>query len=437
MKKLLCLSASALSIAASTASAGGWQTSALDSAFMYNSGNFAELSFGKVTYNVKVESAMGYDGYKDRGSKVTEDQNRMAFSFKTDVGAFSVGIQQYRYGSIQLQGGSATPGTGDWVPVADANIDTLALIGKWSATDNIDVLFGLTNNTLQSSSVSTIMGKYDISSASQTRPMIGAAYSIPDIALRIEAQFMPKTKMTTSTTFTEAAPSIPAVALANMPAISYGDIVAASTVNPAIQTLAQSYGAALASGDPAVIGGFLATPIGGGATAGQALTATSGAVTSASDVDTDVVLPETIRLNFQTGIAKDTLLFGSIEHAKWGDAQIDVATGSDATAIATEFDNTTSYSIGIGRKLNEQWSISATYSKEPGTSSTSESLFTVSNGSDGVTLGARYTQGNMVVSGGVNYTRVGDVTVESDGTTLATYKGNTVTGIGVKVGFTF
>ena len=102
MKKLLCLSASALSIAASTASAGGWQTSSLDSAFMYNSGNFAELSFGKVTYNVKVESAMGYDGYKDRGSKVTEDQNRMAFSFKTDVGAFSVGIQQYRYGSIQL-----------------------------------------------------------------------------------------------------------------------------------------------------------------------------------------------------------------------------------------------------------------------------------------------------------------------------------------------
>ena len=150
-----------------------------------------------------------------------------------------------------------------------------------------------------------------------------------------------------------------------------------------------------------------------------------------------MVLPETIRLNFQTGIAKDTLLFGSIEHAKWGDAQIDVATGSDATAIATEFDNTTSYSIGIGRKLNEQWSISATYSKEPGTSSTSESLFTVSNGSEGVTLGARYTQGNMVVSGGVNYTRVGDVTVESDGTTLATYKGNTVTGIGVKVGFTF
>ena len=435
MKKLLCLSASALSIAASTASAGGWQTSALDSSFMYNSGNFAELSFGKVTYNVKVESAMGYDGYKDRGSKVTEDQNRMAFSFKTDVGAFSVGIQQYRYGSIQLQGGSATPGTGDWVPVADANIDTLALIGKWSATDNIDVLFGLTNNTLQSSSVSTIMGKYDISSASQTRPMIGAAYSIPDIALRIEAQFMPKTKMTTSTTFTEAAPSIPAAA--SIPAISYGDIVAASTVNPAIQTLAQSYGAALASGDTVVIGGFLKTDIGGGVKAGQALAATSGAVTSAADVDTDVVLPETIRLNFQTGIAKDTLLFGSIEHAKWGDAQIDVATGSDATAIATEFDNTTSYSIGIGRKLNEQWSISATYSKEPGTSSTSESLFTVSNGSDGVTLGARYTQGNMVVSGGVNYTRVGDVTVESDGTTLATYKGNTVTGIGVKVGFSF
>jgi hypothetical protein len=44
----------------------------------------------------------------------------------------------------------------------------------------------------------------------------------------------------------------------------------------------------------------------------------------------------------------------------------------------------------------------------------------------------------MVVSGGVNYTRVGAVDIVTDsGQTLATYGGNTAMGVGVKVGFTF
>ena len=44
----------------------------------------------------------------------------------------------------------------------------------------------------------------------------------------------------------------------------------------------------------------------------------------------------------------------------------------------------------------------------------------------------------MVVSGGVNYTRVGAVAIVTDsGQTLATYGGNTAMGVGVKVGFTF
>lgn len=439
MKKLLVLSASVASLTASMAAAGGWQASSLDSSFMYAEGTFGELSFGKVTPNIKAATAMDFsNSVNDSGRKVVKDETRMSLSFKTDVGPLSVGLTSYRYGSIQLDGGVTEAPGGTWVPNASATIDTLALMGKWAATENIDVLFGITNNTVQNSTVNTIMGQYDISSATAQRPIIGVAYSLPDIALRIEAQYMPKTKLTASTTFTESSYGAPAVGGFGMPAISYGDVVAASSVNPAITGLVQGYQTALQSGIPATIAGFLATDIGGGVTAKQALTATSAATSSVSDFNAEVGIPETLRVNFQTGIAKDTLLFGSIEHTKWGNAQISVPTGNAATAIETEFSNTTSYSIGIGRRLNEQWSISATYNKEPGTSSQSSSLFTVNNGSEGLTLGARYTQGNMVVSGGVNYTRVGDVDIVTDGgTTLATYSGNTVMGVGVKLGFTF
>ena len=97
-----------------------------------------------------------------------------------------------------------------------------------------------------------------------------------------------------------------------------------------------------------------------------------------------------------------------------------LVTGSEVTAISTEFKDTTAYSLGLGRKLNDNWSISASYSEEKGGVSTSGSLFTVSNGTKALKLGARYTRGDMTITGGVNMTEVGGVTIKSDaGTELA------------------
>jgi len=226
------------------AAAGGWQASSLDTAFMYNTGTFAEISFGKVTPSIKAKTAMDFNGnLSDSGRSVIGDENRTSMSFKTDVGNLSFGVSTYKYGSIQMQGGASDAPTGTWVPDANATIDTIAVLGKWKATGNIDVLFGMTNNTLQDSTVNTIMGQYNISSASAARPVLGVAYSIPDIALRVEAQYMPKSKMTATTSFTEASYGFPATG--SIPAISYGDSVAGATANPAVSLLIQQYSAAL------------------------------------------------------------------------------------------------------------------------------------------------------------------------------------------------
>ena len=88
--------------------------------------------------------------------------------------------------------------------------------------------------------------------------------------------------------------------------------------------------------------------------------------------------------------------------------------------------------------MNDNWSISASYSEEKGGGSTNGSLFTVSNGTKALTFGARYTRGDMTITGGVNMTEVGGVTIKSDtGTELAKYNTNRVTGLGLKIAFAF
>jgi len=87
---------------------------------------------------------------------------------------------------------------------------------------------------------------------------------------------------------------------------------------------------------------------------------------------------------------------------------------------------------------------SITYSKEESTGSTSTSLFSVSDGSEAISIGLQYKQDNMAISGGISQRKVGDMTVDPGfvapnplaGSTM-NYSGNTVTAMGLKLSFSF
>jgi long-chain fatty acid transport protein len=148
--------------------------------------------------------------------------------------------------------------------------------------------------------------------------------------------------------------------------------------------------------------------------------------------------PEATTLNFQTGIAKDTLLMASVHQVKWKSAQIKIATSSSTLDIASKFNETTSYSLGLGRKLSEATSVSFMYSWEQGAGTTSESAFTMSNGSKTLSAGIRHKIGAVTISGGVGYTKVGDVAIDPPGSPLAAkYTNNYVTSVGLKVAYNF
>ena len=402
MKKILIIP---VIFTASQAMAGGWEASKLDTSFMYKDGGFADFSYASLDYNVKANATSNGGTLDVTGHKTAKSQTRPTFSVKMGYGNFDFGVTSFTSGNIQMQGGAgsmidpninfqtpanptgtnlptvAQPDGATFVPDADASLSSLTFMGKYSLSESFDVLLGATQNSLKKSTISTILGTYDVEAKTATSSVLGAAFSKPEIALRVELLFQPKSTIKANSDFTKGAA---------------GD----------------DYAFALSSG--------------------------TITIDDVADFTTTLSRPETMTLNFQSGIASDTLLYGSIHRASWKSSQITVATGNTVSNVESDFTDTTAVSLGVARKINEQLALTASLSSEDGGGKTSTSLFTQSNGSQGISLGARYTIDNITISGGYNYTNAGDVTVSSSaGVQQAVYKNNNVSAIGLKIGFAF
>ena len=393
MRKNIFTGVSLVALSAGMAHAGGFELQTLDTSMMYAEGNQASISHASLDasiegYNTAAE-ALGLPSKR----QVVKDQTVTNVNAKFDVGdRISFGLGTYRAGSIQLSGGNEapTPGVspgGNLAPTADVDLDTNALMARYNLNDNFSFIGGITQNSIKGGNVTTLAGSYDVASESSNGYIGGVAYSIPEIALRAELTYQPKTKFATTTAFTPSAVGI----------------CGAAAADGADCTVPEVYGAYLTN-----------------------MTTTASATT--------LSLPDTLAFNFQTGIAENTLMTASYRKASWGKSQINIAA---PISIGTTFSDSTAYSVGIGRKFSESFSASLTYSKEEGSSSTSTSLFTVSNGSEAVSIGLQYKSDNITVSGGISRRNVGDVTVTDPAAGQMKYTGNSVTAMGVKVAFAF
>jgi len=356
---------------ASSAFAGGFELQKLDTSMMYVDGNQASISQATINYSIEGQNPLAGAASK---KQVVPDISVTNVAAKFDVGDnLSFGLGTYRSGAIQLSGGNGT--SGNLTPTADVDLNSTALLARYNLNDNISFIGGVTQNVVGGGNVTTMAGSYDVSGKTEMGYVAGLAYSIPEIALRAELIYQPKTKFATTTNYS---PSLSAAA-----------------------------------------GGAGADP----------------------NSATGLSLPDTMAINFQTGIAADTLLTASYRKTSWGKSQIKI---SAPVAIETTFKDTVSYSLGIGRKFTDSLSGSITYAKEPGTGATSTSLFSVSDGSDAISIGLQYQRDNMTISGGISQRNVGDMTVDpgfTGGHPLAghtmKYTGNTVTAMGLKIAFAF
>lgn len=149
---------------------------------------------------------------------------------------------------------------------------------------------------------------------------------------------------------------------------------------------------------------------------------------------TNVEIPDAVTLDFQTGIAADTLLFGSVRYAEWTvwEVRPPVYNATFGSNI-TDFDNNVvTWQLGLGRRLNENLSVFArtTYEKSNGGTA---SRLAPTDGSTGIGIGATWRQDGMKITGGLEYVEVGDA-VDASGTR---FQGNSAVGFGLSVGYTF
>jgi long-subunit fatty acid transport protein len=352
--KLRAIATMILSTTALSATAGGFETNSLSTSFMYEKGNYAE--FGMSSRSPDVKGTV----YAPTGSALAR-QNHVSLAFKSDISSdLSVGLASYNQGAVQLDYSSAGSPAAFALPVVDLDINALAILVKYSLSDNVSIIGGAKQSQVEDASAnifqSVALPASSVSGASETSFLIGASYAIPKIALRAE-------------------------------------LVYESDVDFSLDT------------------------------------SNAGAGTG----KTTASVPDYMTLNFQSGIAADTLLFGSIRKADWSNHQITVFPDPQTTS---SFTDTTTYSLGIGRKINDAVSLLANYSTEPAGSSASTTPLTITNGRDVISLAVRYTSGSATVTAGYSYAKVGDITLTS-GLGVGEFTNNTVTGFGIKVGFNF
>lgn len=147
-----------------------------------------------------------------------------------------------------------------------------------------------------------------------------------------------------------------------------------------------------------------------------------------------IELPKSVTLDFQSGVAANTLVFGSIRWVDWTATRLNSIGYPVANQPLIGHDNDTiTYSLGVGRKFNDNWSgaVSVGYEKSNGGIA---SNLSPTDGNKSIGLGVTYTQGNMKISGGVRYVKLGDANALSG---VSSFADNSAVGVGLKVGWSF
>ncbi|SDI49886.1 OmpP1/FadL family transporter [Aliiruegeria lutimaris] len=154
---------------------------------------------------------------------------------------------------------------------------------------------------------------------------------------------------------------------------------------------------------------------------------------------TKVKTPQSVNLEFRTGIASDTLLFGSVRWVDWSAFRIDPKNFMEVTGSGlVDLEDTTTYAIGIGRKFTEEWAASIAVSYEAAGDDMVSPL-APTTGLWAVAVGASYDMGNMTITGGVRHSWLGDANAETGtpDTTRAIFESNSGTSVGLRIGYDF
>lgn len=354
MKNIL-VTASVLAVSASGALAGGIERSSQSIGILFEEGGFVELSFGSVMPD--VSGSLG--GGAVPSGNMAADYISLGLGVKQDINdklSFALILDQPYGANVSYPGTFGVDPYPFAGTTAEIKSTAITAVGKYKVGERTSVIAGLRYQTMSGVASIPLVGGYtlDVTGSGGFGYVVGAAYEIPDIALRVAVTY--NSEITHNMTGTE-----------------FG---------------------ALAS-------------------------------------DFDITTPQSFSIDFQSGVAADTLVFGSIRWVEW--SQFDISpTNYPLNPLVSYAEDRTTYTLGVGRKFSEKFSGSVALGYEATAGGVSSNLGPT-DGFFSVQLGGKYTMNDMTISGGVRYITIGDATTSIG----ADFADNSAIGIGVKVGYSF
>lgn len=155
---------------------------------------------------------------------------------------------------------------------------------------------------------------------------------------------------------------------------------------------------------------------------------------------TDVETPQSVQLDFQTGVAPKTLVFGYVRWVDWSEFDVTPPLFGQATAavfgqalpLVSYQGDIWTYNLGIGRQFTDRLAgaFSITYERETGDTMPTLAPY---DGQTTGTLSLSYDFDDFNVSGGVSYGRLGDAKNEFG----TDFDDGSVWGAGLRVSYNF
>lgn len=343
MKSLAAASAALLATTA-IATAGGIERSPQSMAILFEEGTYAELSFSYVSPDTSGTLGGGVFNSDD----MTPGYTNYALRYRQDINenlSFALVLENHVGADVNYPAAAPYPLRGTQ---AELDGESITALLRYETPSNFSVYGGvrvarISGQVAINSEAPAPVLNYTLSTDTDTAYgyVIGAAYEIPEIALRVALTY--NSEYTHELAATEAG-----------------------------------------------IGPFSGTnPL-------------------------SVTIPQSVTLEAQSGIAEGTLLFGSIRWVDWTEFQIapvgytnPLVVGSPLVSYQDDF---ITYTLGVGRRFNDQWAgaISALY--EPETNSVRSNLGPT-DGRIAIGVGGTYSApSGMEISAGVQYGVVGNVT---------------------------
>lgn len=186
---------------------------------------------------------------------------------------------------------------------------------------------------------------------------------------------------------------------------------------------------------------------------GQAVTKFSAA--NAAEGKTKITTPQSVNLDFQTGIMANTVAFANVRWVNWKDFSITpYKFGKAAEAVGplvkrpngfslVEYsDDQWSANVGVGRKLNDQWAGNVSVGWDSGAGNPVSTLGPT-EGYWNLGLGVQYSPTPATfIAGGVKYFWLGDAKAQTGAQAggseyVANFEDNDALAYGLKIGYKF